>query len=253
MGITNVTTTIQNIDKPKRKVSGEFMVDTGAVYTVIPYTMSKALELTVTKTQKFSLADGTTVERDLSYAMIEIDGERAPSTVVIGKRGDSALIGAVTLEGMGFVVAMKTLDNSRGGVGAQGVGVAQGAFDEAVKFAKQRVQFGHPIISFQAVQHMLADMATDIEAARALVYSVARFIDSGAKEITKESAMAKVFATDVGMRVTTNAVQVMGGSGYMREYPVEKMMRDAKILQIYEGTNQIQRNVIGQALMKKQK
>jgi len=99
-----VTTTIQNIDKPKRKVSGEFMVDTGAVYTVIPYTMSKALELTVTKTQKFSLADGTTVERDLSYAMIEIDGERAPSTVVIGKRGDSALIGAVTLEGMGFVV-----------------------------------------------------------------------------------------------------------------------------------------------------
>ena len=159
----------------------------------------------------------------------------------------------IAKEGMGFVVAMKTLDNSRGGVGAQGVGVAQGAFDEAVKFAKQRVQFGHPIISFQAVQHMLADMATEIEAARALVYAVARFIDSGAKDVTKESAMAKVFATDVGMRVTTNAVQVMGGSGYMREYPVEKMMRDAKILQIYEGTNQIQRNVIGQALMKKQK
>jgi len=159
----------------------------------------------------------------------------------------------IAKEGMGFVVAMKTLDNSRGGVGAQGVGVAQGAFDEAVKFAKQRVQFGHPIISFQAVQHMLADMATEIEAARALVYAVARFIDSGAKDVTKESAMAKVFATDVGMRVTTNAVQVMGGSGYMREYPVEKMMRDAKILQIYEGTNQIQRNVIGQALIKKHK
>jgi butyryl-CoA dehydrogenase len=159
----------------------------------------------------------------------------------------------ISKEGIGFIVAMKTLDNSRAGVGAQGVGVAQGAFDEAVKFAKQRVQFGHPIISFQAVQHMLADMATDIEAARALVYSVARFMDSGAKDITKESAMAKVFATDVGMRVATNAVQVMGGSGYMREYPVEKMMRDAKILQIYEGTNQIQRNVIGQALMKKQK
>lgn len=159
----------------------------------------------------------------------------------------------ISKEGVGFIVAMKTLDNSRGGVGAQGVGVAQGAFDEAVKFAKQRVQFGHPIISFQAVQHMLADMATEIEAARALVYAVARFIDSGAKDVTKESAMAKVFATDVGMRVTTNAVQVMGGAGYMREYPVEKMMRDAKILQIYEGTNQIQRNVIGQALMKKQK
>jgi len=153
-------------------------------------------------------------------------------------------------EGLGFIVAMKTLDNSRTGVGAQGVGVAQGAFEEAVKFARQRVQFGHPIISFQAIQHMLADMATEIEAARALVYSVARYIDSKAKDITKESAMAKTFATDVAMRVTTNAVQIMGGSGYMREYPVEKMMRDAKILQIYEGTNQIQRNVIGQAIIK---
>ena len=97
---------------------------------------------------------------------------------------------------------------------------------------------------------MLADMATEIEAARALVYSVARYVDSGAKDISKVSAMAKTFATDVGMKVTTDAVQVMGGSGYMREYPVEKMMRDAKILQIYEGTNQIQRNVIGQALVK---
>jgi alkylation response protein AidB-like acyl-CoA dehydrogenase len=156
----------------------------------------------------------------------------------------------IAKEGYGFIVAMKTLDNSRTGVGAQGVGVAQGAFDEAVKFARQRVQFGHPIIGFQAVQHMLADMAIEIEAARALVYSVARYIDSGAKDVSKDSAIAKVFATDVGMRVTTNAVQVMGGSGYMREYPVEKMMRDAKILQIYEGTNQIQRNVIGQALIR---
>jgi alkylation response protein AidB-like acyl-CoA dehydrogenase len=153
-------------------------------------------------------------------------------------------------EGIGFIITMKTLDNARTGVGAQGIGVAQGAFEEAVKFARKRVQFGQPVISFQAVQHMLADMATEIEAARALVYSVARYIDSGAKDVTKESAMAKVFATDMAMRVTTNAVQVMGGSGYMREYPVEKMMRDAKILQIYEGTNQIQRNVIGLALIK---
>lgn len=153
-------------------------------------------------------------------------------------------------EGLGFIVAMRTLDNSRTGVGAQGVGVAQGAFEEALKFARQRIQFGHPVISFQAVQHMLADMATEIEAARALVYSIARYIDSGAKDITKESAISKVFATDMAMRVTTNAVQVMGGSGYMKEYPVEKMMRDAKILQIYEGTNQIQRNVIAQALIK---
>ncbi len=157
------------------------------------------------------------------------DNCRIPRENILGKQG------------LGFVVAMKTLDNSRVGVGAQGVGVAQGAFEEAVRFARQRVQFGHPIISFQAVQHMLADMAIEIEAARALVYSVARYIDSGAKEISKDSAIAKVFATDVAMRVTTNAVQVLGGSGYMREYPVEKMMRDAKILQIYEGTNQIQR------------
>jgi alkylation response protein AidB-like acyl-CoA dehydrogenase len=166
------------------------------------------------------------------------DNCRIPKDSLIGK------------DGMGFLVAMKTLDNSRTGVGAQGVGVAQGAFEEAVKFARQRVQFGHPVITFQAVQHMLADMATSIEAARALIYAVARFIDSGAKDVSKESAMSKVFATDVAMKVTTDAVQVMGGSGYMKEYPVEKMMRDAKILQIYEGTNQIQRNVIGQALIK---
>ncbi len=166
------------------------------------------------------------------------DNCRIPRENLIGK------------EGAGFLVAMKTLDSSRTGVGAQGVGVAQGAFDEAAQFAKQRVQFGHPIISFQAIQHMLADMATAIEAARALVYSVARLIDSGAKDVSKESAMAKLYATDVAMKVTTDAVQVMGGSGYMKEYPVEKMMRDAKILQIFEGTNQIQRNVIGQALIK---
>lgn len=163
---------------------------------------------------------------------------RIPRENIIGKQG------------MGFIVAMKTLDQSRTGVGAQGVGVAQGALDEAIKFARERVQFGKPIISIQAVQHMLADMAIQVEAARSLVYSVARYVDSGAKDISKVSAMAKTFATDVGMRVTTDAVQVMGGSGYMREYPVEKMMRDAKILQIYEGTNQIQRNVIGQALVK---
>jgi len=153
-------------------------------------------------------------------------------------------------EGMGFLVAMKTLDHSRCGVGSQGLGVAAGALDEAVKFARERVQFGHPIIGFQAIQHMLADMATAVEAARALVYSVARTMESGVKDFSKVSAMAKVFATDVGMRVTTDAVQILGGSGYMKEYPVEKMMRDAKILQIFEGTNQILRNVIGQELNK---
>lgn len=156
----------------------------------------------------------------------------------------------IAREGMGFIVAMKTLDKSRTGVGAQGVGVAQGAYEAAAGFAKERQQFGAPVISFQAIQHMLADMTTQIEAARALVYSVAKYVDSGAKDVAKESAMAKLFATDVAMKVTVDAVQVMGGSGYMREYPVEKMMRDAKILQIYEGTNQIQRNVIGHALIK---
>ncbi len=153
-------------------------------------------------------------------------------------------------EGIGFIVTMKTFDQSRPGVGSQAVGVAQGALDAAVEFAKQRVQFGVPIISFQAVQHILADMATAVEAARALVYSVAKMVDSGAKDVSKEAAMAKVFATDMAMKVTTDAVQVFGGSGYMRDYPVEKMMRDAKILQIYEGTNQIQRNIIGQSLNK---
>jgi butyryl-CoA dehydrogenase len=150
----------------------------------------------------------------------------------------------IAKQGMGFIIAMKTLDSSRTGVGAMGVGVAQGAIDEAISFAKNRVQFGQPITSFQAIQHMFADMQTQTEAARALVYSVARFIDSGAKDFSRASAMAKLFGTDVSMKVTTDAVQIMGGSGYMKEYPVEKMMRDAKILQIFEGANQIQRNVI---------
>ncbi|MCK5511304.1 MAG: acyl-CoA dehydrogenase family protein [Thermodesulfovibrionia bacterium] len=156
----------------------------------------------------------------------------------------------IAREGMGFIITMKTLDNSRTGVGAQGVGVAQGAFETAVNYTKDRYQFGQPVISIQAVQHLLADMATQIEASRALVYSVAKYIDSGVKEVSKESAMAKLFATDVAMKVTVDAVQVMGGAGYMKDYPVEKMMRDAKILQIYEGTNQIQRNIIGLALIK---
>jgi alkylation response protein AidB-like acyl-CoA dehydrogenase len=153
-------------------------------------------------------------------------------------------------EGMGFVVAMKTLDQSRPGVAAQALGIAAGALDVAVAYSTQRKQFGKPICSFQGVSFMLADMATQTEAARALVYAAARTIDSGAKDISKISAMSKLFASDTAMRVTTDAVQVLGGYGYMREYPVEKMMRDAKITQIYEGTNQIQRDVIGNALVK---
>ncbi len=153
-------------------------------------------------------------------------------------------------EGMGFIVAMKTLDRTRPGVAAQALGIAQGAFNEALVYSKERVQFGQPISSFQAVQHMLADMAIQIEAARCLVYQTCRHIDSGVKDISKESAMAKVMASDVAMKVTVDAVQILGGYGYMKEYPVEKMMRDAKITQIYEGTNQIQRNVIALELIK---
>ncbi len=153
-------------------------------------------------------------------------------------------------EGIGFIATMRTFDRTRPGIGAQAIGIAQGALDAAVTYAKQRVQFGQPISSFQAIQHMLADMATQLEAARALVYATARMIDSGAKNFSKESAMAKLFASDVAMKVTVDAVQVLGGYGYMKEYPVEKMMRDAKITQIYEGTNQIQRNIIALELIK---
>ncbi|MCK5757818.1 MAG: acyl-CoA dehydrogenase family protein [Clostridiales bacterium] len=156
-------------------------------------------------------------------------------------------------EGMGFLVAMKTLDRTRPGVASQALGIAQGALDEALKYSQEREQFGKSISSFQAVQHMMADMAIQIEATRCLVYQTCRHIDSGAKSISKESAISKVFASDTAMKVTIDAVQVMGGYGYMKEYPVEKMMRDAKITQIYEGTNQIQRNVIALELIKSMK
>jgi len=154
-------------------------------------------------------------------------------------------------EGMGFIVAMKTFDASRPGVAAQALGIAAGALDDAVDYSRQRVQFGHPISSFQAIQHILADMATEVEAARALLYAAARQYDKDPNaRTTKYSAMAKLYASEVAMKVTTNAVQVLGGYGYMREYPMEKRMRDAKITQIYEGTSQIQRNEIAFALIK---
>jgi len=153
-------------------------------------------------------------------------------------------------EGMGFLVAMKTLDQSRPGVAAQALGIAQGALDHAISYSRERKQFGKPISAFQGIQFMLADMATQVEAARALTYAAARSIDAGEKDVSRLSAMAKVFASDTAMKVTTDAVQILGGYGYMKEYPVEKMMRDAKITQIYEGTNQIQREVIALGLIK---
>jgi len=153
-------------------------------------------------------------------------------------------------EGMGFIVTMKTFDMSRPGVAAQALGIAQGALELAVKYAKQRHQFGKSISSFQGIQWMLADMATELEAARALVYSSARMVDAGVKDVGSASAMAKLYASDVAMRVTNDAIQIFGGYGYMKDYPIEKYMRDAKITQIYEGTNQIQRNIIGLQLIK---
>jgi butyryl-CoA dehydrogenase len=153
-------------------------------------------------------------------------------------------------EGMGFIVTMKTFDVSRPGVASQALGIAQGALDLTVKYAKERQQFERTIASFQGIQWMLADMATQIEASRALVYAVARMVDAGKTSVSKESAMAKLFASDVAMKVTTDALQIFGGYGYMKDYPIEKYLRDAKITQIYEGTNQIQRNIIALQLIK---
>jgi alkylation response protein AidB-like acyl-CoA dehydrogenase len=158
----------------------------------------------------------------------------------------SALLGE--REGTGFANAMMTLDRARPGVAAQAVGLAQGALEWAIRYTSERQQFGQSVMSFQAIQFMLSDMAIQVEAARQLVYTAARAIDAGLSGISKLAAMSKVFATDTAMRVTTDAVQLFGGYGYCQDYPIEKYMRDAKITQIYEGTNQIQRVVIGRAL-----
>lgn len=151
-------------------------------------------------------------------------------------------------EGEGFKIAMKTLDAARPFVGAVSVGLAQAAFDAAVKYSKERQQFGKPIASFQLVQAMIADMAMQLEAARLLVYKACWLKDQNV-DYTKESAIAKCFAADAAMKITTDAVQVLGGYGYIKEYPTEKYMRDAKIMQIYEGTNQIQRLVIANNIL----
>jgi butyryl-CoA dehydrogenase len=163
---------------------------------------------------------------------------RVPKENMLGRRGT------------GFITGMKTFDQSRPGVAAQAVGIAAGALSLAVDYSRQRIQFGQPIHANQGLRFLLADMAMKVESARSLVYSAARWIDTQPDEkVTTISAMAKCWASDVAMEVTTNAVQVFGGYGYMKEYPVEKMMRDAKITQIYEGTNQIQRDEIGRGLI----
>jgi alkylation response protein AidB-like acyl-CoA dehydrogenase len=158
----------------------------------------------------------------------------------------SRMIGA---EGTGFETAMKTLDHTRVTIAAQAVGVAQGALDYALGYARERQQFGKPIAEFQGLQFLLADMGMKVEAARQMTYAAAGRSERGDKDLTFFGAAAKCFASDVAMEVTTNAVQVLGGYGYTREYPVERMMRDAKITQIYEGTNQVQRIVMARQLL----
>ncbi len=174
--------------------------------------------------------------RGSNTAELSFDGTRVP---VANRLGD---------EGSGFGLAMRVLDHSRPGIAGQALGIAQGALDYAVRYASEREQFGKPIAAFQGVQFMLADMAAGVAAARALLYAACEKVDTHAADMTRFAAMAKLFASDTAMRVTTDAVQVLGGYGYVNEYPVERMMRDAKITQIYEGTNQIQRLVIAREL-----
>jgi len=177
--------------------------------------------------------------RAVPVVEIHLEDCRVPSANLLGEA-----------EGHGFKHAMITLDRARPGVAAQAVGLAQGALDLAIEYTREREQFGQSVSSFQGVQWMFADMATQIEAARQLVHAAARTIDSGAKQITRLSAMCKLMATDVAMKVTTDCVQLFGGYGYCKDYPIEKYMRDAKITQIYEGTNQIQRLVIARTLLR---
>lgn len=170
-------------------------------------------------------------------AALNFDNVRVPKANLLGS------------EGSGFKIAMTTLDGGRIGVAAQALGIAQAALDEAVRYSKERRQFGRPIAQFQAISFTIADMATKVEAARMLVYKAAWLKDKR-QPYAKEAAMAKLFASDIAMEVTTDAVQIFGGYGYSREYRVERLMRDAKITQIYEGTNQVQRMVIGAAVIK---
>jgi len=213
----------------------------------------------------FAVTDPTSRSRRISAFIVEKETPGYRVGYVEDKMGIRCVpVGEIELEdcrvresqllggkpGLGFKHAMMTLDRARPGVAAQAVGLAQGAIDFATVYAQKRYQFGQPISSFQMVQQTLADMSTKVAAARALVYAAAKAVDAGSPELTKYSAMCKLFATDVAMEAATNAVQLFGGYGYMRDYPAEKYMRDAKITQIYEGTNQIQRLVIARNLIK---
>jgi alkylation response protein AidB-like acyl-CoA dehydrogenase len=176
--------------------------------------------------------------RGSNTAELHFDEVVVPAANLLGK------------EGSGFGLGMRVLDRSRPGVAAQALGIAQGALDYAVGYAKERKQFGKAIAEFQAIQFMIADMETQTAAARAVVYHASQLIDDHAPEVSHFAALAKLLASDTAMKVTTDAVQILGGYGYVNEYPVERMMRDAKITQIYEGTNQIQRLVIARSLLR---
>ncbi len=188
-------------------------------------------------------ADGVTIEKHLDKM-----GQRATDTSAIAFQDVKVPAGnRLGEEGEGFKIAMQTLDNTRPGTAAGAVGVARAAFEHSVEYARGRVQFGQPIAMNQGVNFLVADMATEIEAARLLVWQAAWLLDQG-KRATLESSYAKRFAADTAMKVTTDAVQIFGGYGYIKEYPVEKLMRDAKLFQIYEGTSQIQRLVIAREI-----
>jgi acyl-CoA dehydrogenase len=212
----------------------------------------------------FALADPERGSRSLSAFLVRKDSPGITMVSRLEKMGQKAsvqneikfenvevpagnLLGG---EGHGFLIAMRTFDRTRTGVAAAAVGNAQAALDYSMEWAKHRVQFGAPVTSLQGVSFMLADMATEIEAARMLVWRAAWAYDTKQKDFSKLSAMSKYYATDVAMKVTTDAVQVMGGEGYSREHPVEKMMRDAKLSQIYEGTNQVNRLVVSKNILK---
>jgi alkylation response protein AidB-like acyl-CoA dehydrogenase len=172
-----------------------------------------------------------------SCSQLLFNETRVPKENLLGQEGD------------GFKIALRTLDGGRIGIGAQAVGIARGAFEAARSYAKERKQFGTPIADFQAIQWMLADMATQIDAARLLVHRAADLHDRG-ESFTKEAAMAKLFSSETAMKAATDAIQVYGGYGYSREYPVERFFRDAKITEIYEGTSEIQRLVIAGQILK---
>ncbi|MDF2928870.1 MAG: Acyl-CoA dehydrogenase, short-chain specific [Anaerospora sp.] len=200
-----------------------FITNAGEAETYIVFAFGK-------KEHKLGIHSSITME-------LVFQDVRVPKANMLGKEGD------------GFKIAMTTLDGGRIGVAAQALGIAQAALDHAVKYSKERVQFGKPIASNQAIAFMLADMGTKVEAARLLVYKAAWNKDQGLS-YSKEAAMAKLYASDIAMEVTTDAVQIFGGYGYTCEYPVERLMRNAKITQIYEGTNQVQRMVISGALLR---